>query len=97
MNINDLTFLYVIFHFLADYYFQTRKMADLKETEMNAVVRHAHIYSLTMLGVSMILTLFGSHWHLILAGVIISASHMLVDIIKFEFQQKYADRLQAGT
>lgn len=97
MKINELTILYVIFHFLADYYFQCQKLADLKETEQKAVLCHTHIYSLTMLGLSLALTLLGGHWHLILAGVIISASHMLVDIIKFGLQKKYVDSLQPGT
>ena len=97
MKIDDLTLLFFIAHLLADFYFQSPKLAERKDADIKGVFTHCYLYALTMVGLSAALFLPGSHWHLILAGIVISALHMLFDIIKYELQLKYASRMPVGS
>ena len=97
MSINELTLLFFIAHFLADFYFQSGKMANQKDQVFGEVLKHSILYCLTMLALSRVLTLLGSHWHLILAGVVISALHLLIDALKFEINIKFEPILQPGS
>ena len=97
MNINELTILYVILHILADYYFQSPKLAGKKDAAFGAVALHALIYALVMLSASLALALLGADWRILLAGAVISILHMLVDAVKFGLQQQFQDKLKPGS
>lgn len=75
--------LLLICHFIGDYYFQTNKMARLKENNFRKTIEHSIIYSLPFLFLFVFLLILNSvnlYTTLIIAGVVIS--HAVIDFLK---------------
>ncbi|NLC33388.1 MAG: DUF3307 domain-containing protein [Clostridiales bacterium] len=97
MKIDELTLLFVIAHLLGDFYFQSQQLACQKDRHIKGVLTHSCLYAATIVTLGIGLVLLGSHWHLLLAGTLISILHMIIDIIKFLLQVKFAARLTPGS
>lgn len=83
MMISDAALLFLIAHFIGDYYFAISGPVGIKEPGLRAVLAHSLYYGLSMLLVSAALTLYGNHWYLVLAGLVLSVLHLLADILVF--------------
>ncbi len=72
-------------HILADYYFQTNKIADNKESSFKYLLLHCFVYLLTMVGV--VLPLFS--WQLVQWALFIAIIHFIIDSCKALLSKRF--------
>ena len=78
MNIDIVFIVLLIGHVLADFYFQTEKLAEKKKTKISAVFLHSLIYFI-------IVPTNSNSINLVCA---VSFAHLITDLIKFYFETK---------
>lgn len=80
----------MIAHLLADFSFQTDKLAEKKQKEFTALLKHGLIYTVTML-VALLLTVQTTKmW---LPFLLLAASHFMIDYIRVQVQKtKFGSR-----
>ena len=88
MMISDTALLFLIAHILGDYYFRNWRSTDEREHRFVTVTAHGLYYAATMMLLSAALALLGSDRRMILAGAIVSALHLMADIITFAISAK---------
>src|SRR5690625_846088 len=74
--------LFLIGHFLGDYYFQTD--GSVKNQTTKVVLQHSLIYTLTLLLLS--LPIFSGP--VFIAAILISFTHLVIDYIKYQYKLK---------
>lgn len=82
--INIVLLLFLIGHILADFYFQSNKLAISKDRLFVKLVKHCLIYMITI--VVVIIPVFSIE--LLVAAIIIGVVHFLVDLAKFILNKK---------
>lgn len=73
-------------HLIADFYFQTKKIADLKKEKFSVLLLHCGIYAITFAVVNFV---FVNAKTAILATFIIAVFHFVFDYVKIKFDEKY--------
>lgn len=88
----QIFYLYFLGHIAGDFYFQSQSMAERKRADIKMVCKHALLYWLAMLAVSVPLLIADPA-----AGVIAFAaaglSHLIIDVIKYAAARKNPDSL----
>lgn len=74
--------LFLIGHFLADYYFQTDGSVRNQTTKI--VLQHSFIYTITMLLISLPIFSFP----VFVAVIVISFTHLVIDYLKYQYKLK---------
>lgn len=74
----------MIAHLLADFSFQTDKLAEKKQKEFTALLKHILIYAITMLGALLMTVQTGKMW---LPFLLLAASHFMIDYIRVQVQK----------
>ncbi len=78
-----LLLTYLIGHILGDYYFQSDEVASSKDYNIKALNKHGLIYLITMLLVTFPIYSYGFYnLNIVVAAIIISLIHYLLDLIK---------------
>lgn len=77
---NSFLIVLLLFHFIADFYFQSHKMALAKDENIKSLFIHCIIYLLTF---SLLFIIYRNSWNLIFCVSLIGISHFVVDFIKF--------------
>lgn len=83
---NPVLTLLLIAHFLADFQWQSQKMADLKSSNWTYLIRHLIIVALPLILLSVVIP----HSFLVLS--LIFLSHVLIDSGKLLLNSFYKDR-----
>lgn len=86
----EVFYLYLLGHIAGDFYFQSQDMADRKQTEIKAICKHALLYWLAMLIVSVPLFLIRPAAGMI-AFAATGSAHFLIDLAKHAAAKKVPD------
>jgi hypothetical protein len=81
----NIFIIFLLAHILGDFYFQSNKLAENKKSEISAVFKHAAIYAAVTIAVMLpiMLMLREKIWSVVLATLVVAASHALIDCSKY--------------
>ncbi len=82
----NLIIILVLLHIIGDFYFQSQKLADLKNNKYKYVVFHSLIYSSSFL---FIFLFYEFSISLFITVLILSFSHYIIDSIKYVFLKNF--------
>lgn len=81
----SILFLFLIGHFLGDFYFQTDEIARNKDKQVAKLLKHCALYTVAMLIV--IIPIFSLE--LLICSISISLLHFIIDLIKSHIKSRY--------
>lgn len=87
MNL-PILYLWMIGHFLSDYYFQSDKMAEMKYINKQVLFKHNAIYFMVM--ISVVLIIFDVR--ILLGSVFIGFTHAVIDQIVVAYREKNPEK-----